>query len=258
MLALVIRLGWNRRVLALSAVALAAYTVSLAPWYYRNYAHYNVLIFTSIANQNLLIYNVGSIEARRQGISWDEAKDRLWLEYQSRLDDLDVANPNQAQISAIMGEIAVWHILADPASALLYQTADLLNAFRPGYSMAMLLLRDSAEAFGREVQVGNLEVIADAAAHEYVVFGLMTVYYAVVYLGVIMGGAILIWRRQWYTLVICGLISFWFIYQPGIAGNARFRAPIEGLLALLAAVGLLWIRAQVARLRPGDRVQRIT
>jgi hypothetical protein len=147
-----------------------------------------------------------------------------------------------------MGDLAVEHILASPLAALRYQTTDMLNSLRPGFSMAMLLLRDDAKSFGDEVQSGNLDVIAASASYEILVFALMALYYAILYLALALGGALLLWHRQSWALVICGLIPLWFIYLPGSAGNARFRAPIEGLLALVAAVGLVWAGQMLSRL----------
>jgi hypothetical protein len=49
---------------------------------------------------------------------------------------------------------------------------------------------------------------------------------------------ILFSRRSWLVLILCGLIPLWFIYVPGVAGNARFRAPVEGLITLIGGVAL--------------------
>lgn len=241
LLATAVRLGWNRRTFVLLLTMVLVYVISMSPWYLRNYGHYQTVVLSSLASHNLFIYNVGSIEAHRQGISWREAKDQLWAELEQRLAELNITNPNEVQTSQVMDRLAIEHILADPLSAAFYQVTDMINSLRPGYSMAAILTRDDPNDLGGEVQSGNLEAIVDSAPLELVIFGLMTIYYGVLYIATAIGGLLLVYRRQWYILILCGLTPLWFMFQAGIAGNARFRAPVEGLLSLIAAAGLVWV-----------------
>jgi len=62
----------------------------------------------------------------------------------------------------------------------------------------------------------------------------------------VVGGFRLLKRRDWFALALLGLTILWFLYLPGKAGNARFRTPVEGHMALLAALGLSGIIRRVA------------
>src|SRR5450432_524609 len=142
MLALVMHYGWQRRALLLAFTMLMSFAVTLAPWFYRNYLDFHSLIFSSLANSNLLIYNVGSVEAQRQHITWREGKDQLWQELTVEIIKHGTTPLNASEMSGLMGSLAIKHILAHPLDAFIYQTLDLSNSFRPGYSTLGLLLED--------------------------------------------------------------------------------------------------------------------
>jgi hypothetical protein len=137
-----------------------------------------------------------------------------------------------------MGEVAIEYIREHPFDSFIYQFLDMSNSLRPGYSMVTLLLRDDASEFGRAIQAGNLSVVLQAPMPDKLLYLLVTIYYFAFYCLIAIGLMILMWQRSWLILVVCGLTSFWFMYAPGAAGNARFRVPVEGLLAIVAAVGL--------------------
>lgn len=231
-------LKWSRRAFSLSVILLLAFVATVAPWLYRNYSYFDTPIFTSIGNQNLLFYNISSIEAQRQNISWDRARKELWDEFGRRLDQ-EYTKPNAANESSIAGKLAREHILRHPLDAVVYQTLDLLNTLRPGYSMLALILRDRGqEEVGLKVQEGDLNVLLDGNAYEVIAYVGMTVYYLLLYITVGIGSIAIAARRNVTTLILIGLTTFYFLYLPGKAGNARFRAPLEGYLALAGAVGL--------------------
>lgn len=241
-----LRLGRTRTMMAAVSVALAVYVLALAPWYARNYSHFRALIFSSLGNQNLLIYNVASIEAQRQGISWREAKDQLWAEFEAERAARDIELANEAQMSSIMGEIAVRHIAADPASAAIYQALDSLNTLRPGYSFMSIFLRPSGSDLGQQVQAGELDAVLSAPPGERAVYVSMTAFYGLMYLMASWGALRLLWARRWFELTLLVVLPFSLLIQAGIAGNARFRAPVEGALAMLAAWGW-WALADTVR-----------
>ncbi len=243
MAVVLIRQGVNRRAVGLALVMCATFVLTLLPWYIRNYVQYRAVIFTSLANSNLLIYNVGSIEAQRQHISWADAKQQLWEEFAQRLAAMGNPKLDFAQTSALEGDIAIHHILAHPVDAFVYQSLDMINSFRPGYNMTTLLLHDQV------IDANNLDTVRNASLLEKLIYAFITVYYVALYALIALGLLCLVYQRNWAALVACGLISFWFLYLPGSAGNARFRAPVEGLLALVAAVGAGWLATRVEKIR---------
>jgi hypothetical protein len=149
-----------------------------------------------------------------------------------------------------MGAVAKEYIREHPFDSFIYQSLDMSNSLRPGYSMVTLLLSDDAREFGRAIQAGNLSVVLQAPMPDKLIYLLFTIYYFAFYSLIAIGLIILIWRRSWLILAVCGLTSFWFMYAPGAAGNARFRAPVEGLLAIIAAVGLWLILNRTKLIHP--------
>ncbi len=239
-LALLANTGWSRRGAGRALTILIVCAAALAPWFYRNYTHFDQVVFTSIGNQNLLFYNVSSIEAHRQNISWDAAKDQLWREYGRRL-DAKYTDPSPADESSLAAELAREHIARHPFEAVLYQTVDAFNVFRPGYSMTNLILHDDGQDVGQEVQAGNLGILLDKRPYEIAIYAGLTVYYLLLYGMVGVGSVVLLWRRNWTHLLLIGLTLAYFLYLPGRAGNARFRAPLEGQLAIVGAVGIVQV-----------------
>ena len=79
------------------------------------------------------------------------------------------------------------------------------------------------------------------------VYIFITGYYVLFYILIALGTILTVRNRNWLALIIGLLIPIWFLYLPGIAGNARFRAPVEGLLTLIAAVAIIWIGERLRR-----------
>lgn len=257
LLALLVKLNWSRRGFALGGIMLLGFLATVAPWFYRNYTHFNAFMFTSIGNQNLLLYNVASIEAQRQNIDWRIAKKQLTEEYLQRLEqEYDI--PTLAGRNSVAGKLVLEHISRHPFEAFLYQTLDMINLFRPGYSMTSLLLSDDGQQIGNEVQAGNLEVLLDGQTFELASYAILTIYYLALYIAVFFGTAQMLLQRNSVILLLIGLTTLYFLYLPGKAGNARFRAPVEGYLAIIGAVGLIeiiWekgLRSIKSVFHPGD------
>jgi 4-amino-4-deoxy-L-arabinose transferase-like glycosyltransferase len=247
MLAAIIQLKRTRRALLYSGILGLTFIATLAPWYYRNYVHYQSIIFTSLANDNLLNYNITSIEAHRQKISWNKARQQIWTETGVRMEAAGLTSPNDAQTSQFLGQLALEHILAHPVDAFLYQSVDILNSFRPGYSLITLLLRNNPENFGDETSGDSIGTLLTSPFPLNAIYILLTAYYALLYILLLVGYISSLQNRAWLLLIVSGLIPLWFMYLPGGAGNARFRAPVEGLLSLAAAAGIVWIWNRVKR-----------
>lgn len=252
LLALWLGRGLNWRTLAQGGAAAALFGAMLLPWYLHNYAVTQGVIFSSIGSFNLLTYNVASVEAQRLNRPYGEVRDALIAEYRARAAARGIAQPNPAQESAIMQEIALEKIAAHPLEAALYQTLDTLNLLRPGYSFAMLVLRDESVEFGANVQQGDLVVFSSLNALEWGVVAAMTAYYGLLYPAFALGVLRLIWQRRAALFVLLVGSSAWLLFSAGYAGNARFRAPVEGILCAVAALGLCWLWEvwRTRRMRP--------
>jgi hypothetical protein len=56
-----------------------------------------------------------------------------------------------------------------------------------------------------------------------------------------------------WLVLLCGITVLYFIVIPGAAGQARFRIPIEPMLASMAGFGWLYLRG-ILRRAPIKRV----
>ena len=65
----------------------------------------------------------------------------------------------------------------------------------------------------------------------------------------LVGLVVLLTRKKWMEVILLVLIPALLLYLPGIASNARFRAPVEPFLAILAALGLDAILSLLRRRR---------
>ncbi|MFC1960395.1 ArnT family glycosyltransferase [Chloroflexota bacterium] len=234
----------RRKAVLVSGTILAVFLIGVLPWYFRNYMLSGVSTFSSISGGNLLIYNVGAVEARRQGISLREARDQLWVEFDRRMADLNYETYNNAEAAIIQQQIAFEHILEHPVQSALFQSTAALNSLRPGYSTIMLLLHlpgHDLVSFRYRMWQGDMSALQDLALFEGAVVLLVTLYYGCLYGLTLIGGVLLIKRRRWDAILLFGLTAFWFLYAPGDAGNSRFRVPVEGIFALVAAVGAVWL-----------------
>jgi hypothetical protein len=146
-----------------------------------------------------------------------------------------------------MGAYARRLILAHPVQFVFYNGLDALNGFRPGYSYLLRLFwaDDVTDDPIHQFQHGGLAGALDALRSQHIVILLaelgMTAYTLAVIALAGVGGLTLLLRRRWRSVCLLGLIPAILLYLPGIASNARFRAPAEPFLAALAAIALGWL-----------------
>lgn len=208
-------------------------------WVGRNAAHFGAFSMSAIEDVNLYYYNAASLEAHRQGIPIDEAR--------ARLDErLEAMPPGESRWpGAQMGALARELIAAHPLAFAWYNGVDALNGLRPGFSYMLLLFGDTATidnpirifrsgdiaASLRALPTGSLPLLALAA---YLVAATAAL------IGLALAGVVVLAvRRRWLALVLAGLTPAILLYLPGVASNARFRAPAEPFLALLAAAAIV-------------------
>ncbi len=58
---------------------------------------------------------------------------------------------------------------------------------------------------------------------------------AVLLVGTVLGLVILLWRRQWSTLLLLGGLLFYFVLATQAVGLERFRVPVLGIQAVIIA-----------------------
>ncbi len=240
-----LRRGW------LHALALAAgFLLAAGPWMARNAAIYGRFALTTISGYNLFYYNAASLEAHRLGIPVEEARRRLNTELEAR------PAPDSAWPGAAEGALARETILAHPLAFAWHNGVDALNGLRPGFSFMLGLFGRGSE-LGDPVSrfmTGDIGEIAAAMRGQAGAILLLEGYMALHTAGLIAFSLIgvigLAARRDWAALILLGLIPALLLYLPGLASNARFRAPVEPFLAVAAAAGLLAVQRAIRRRPP--------
>jgi hypothetical protein len=228
-----LRRAW-RHALAL----LVGFTLLAGAWMARNYSYFERFSLSIVGDLNLYYYNAASLEAHRLGIPLDEAR--------ARLDEQLAGWPVEGDPwpAASQGALARAAILAHPIAFAWYNALDALNGFRPGFSFLLGLfnqsadLRETVAAFMSGNIPAALEALRTQAALILALEGYLLLFTAALAALSLVGLAVLLIRKKWMEVILLALIPALLLYLPGIASNARFRAPVEPFLALLAALGL--------------------
>lgn len=249
-------------------VLLASASIVVAPWVIRNGQKTGRYIISTASEHNIYLYDAATVLASEKSITIPQARDSMMAEAQARFGPIDTTD--EATMWQKLSAVARPHFFRRPALAapvwLFGVFADFLNPISVGpllihagsspapgsanllqSSLALLAKGKVTQAFSTawRVRVGGaplfiLVVLACAA-----LFNLILIWF---------GFASLFLRRTrslfWLLLPI-----LYFTLVTGTVGDARFRAPIEPLLCLFAAVALTRPpRASAARLQdpPAD------
>jgi hypothetical protein len=235
-----------------SCILLACASIVVAPWVIRNGRNTGRYIISTASEHNVYLYDAATVLASEKRITIPEARDMMMAEATARFGRVDTTD--EATMWQKLAAVARPHLLRKPAIAapvwLFGVAADFLNPISVGpllihsgaspaagsanllqSSLALLVKGRITEAFSTawRVRVGGapqfiLVVLACAA-----LFNLILIWF---------GFASLFLRRTrdlfWLLLPI-----LYFTMVTGTVGDARFRAPIEPLLCLFAAVALV-------------------
>jgi hypothetical protein len=232
-------------------ILLACASVVVAPWIIRNGRTTGRYIISTASEHNMYLYDAATVVAAEKGITIPQARDLMMAEAQKKFGSIDTAD--EATMWQKLAAVARPHFFRRPALAapvwLFGVAADFLNPISVGpllihagsspaagstnllqSSLALLVKGKVTQAFSTawRVRVGGaplfiLVVLACAA-----LFNLILIWF---------GFASLFLRRSrglfWLLLPI-----LYFTLLTGTVGDARFRAPIEPLLCIFAAVAL--------------------
>lgn len=216
-----------------------AFMLPVGGWMARNNSYYDRYSLTVIGDLNLFYYNAASLEAHYNDISIDEARERL----NERLAN----TPGDGTRWPANRQAAIAHevIYSHPLAFAWYNGVDALNGLRPGFSFMLKLVNHVDDDYDpiRVFMGGDLPAMLDTLRSQAVVIALIELYMllfvGVLVVGACAGAVILLIRRRWVEMIMLGLIPALLLYLPGLASNARFRAPTEPLLAILAAITLV-------------------
>jgi 4-amino-4-deoxy-L-arabinose transferase-like glycosyltransferase len=232
---------WLARAIRHGAALILPFMLLAGSWMTRNAVCFGHFSMSTIGGVNLYYYNAASLEAHRLGISLDESRTTL----AERLAAQPPADPDWP--SDTMGAYARRLILAHPVRFAFYNGLDALNGLRPGFSYMLRLFRreDATDNPIDQFRHGGLSGALDALRGQHTKLLLaalgMTAYTLTMVALAAVEGLTLLLRRRLLAACLLVLIPAILLYLPGIASNARFRAPAEPFLAALAAIALGWL-----------------
>jgi 4-amino-4-deoxy-L-arabinose transferase-like glycosyltransferase len=238
------RLAW----LALVPVLAAGLTV--APWFARNHRVFGRAMLSTAAEHNLFLYNAATVVAVAEQVSVAGARDLMQAEARARFGTLD--STDEAGYWARLGVVARGRLARHPLLAAATQLAGFAANFAVPLSIGPLLVHTGAppsadhhvmqQAVGL-VTRGRLAEAWQVVRHDrlglagplfWVWFGLGTLHLGLllVLAGVGLGSQ----RRRQVAWLLLPVLYFTLLTGP--VGEARFRAPVEPALAVIAAGGL--------------------
>jgi 4-amino-4-deoxy-L-arabinose transferase-like glycosyltransferase len=245
----------DRRVsLWMPLVPLACASIVVMPWVVRNGRATGRYIVSTAAEHNLYLYNAAAIVAADKGVTLVKARDSMFREAQARFASLD--STDEASFWQDLSKVAWQHVAGRPWLALETSAIGFLGSFVLPISVRPLLVHSGAGTnpdYGPNPHVAQEAVRLLARGHvassvrlvwherlENVPgFVLGALLAASLFQVLLMASAVvgLLVRRSrgllWLLLPI-----LYFTLTTGPLGDARFRAPVEPLLAVLAAAGL--------------------
>jgi 4-amino-4-deoxy-L-arabinose transferase-like glycosyltransferase len=245
------RFATHRSSLIAPIVFLACASVVVAPWIIRNGSKTGRYIISTASEHNIYLYDAATVLAAEKGITIPQARDLMMNEAQAKFGRIDTTD--EATMWQKLAAVARPHLLRKPALAapvwLFGVAADFLNPISVGpllihagsspapgsanllqSSLALLAKGRVTQAFTKawQVRVGGVPLFILVVLACAALFNLILIWF---------GFASLFLPRT-RSLLWLLLPILYFTLLTGTVGDARFRAPIEPLLCLFAAVAL--------------------
>jgi hypothetical protein len=244
---------------ALVPVACAAIVVT--PWVVRNHAASGRYVVSTISDRSIYLYTAATVLASERRTTLDVARDSMLAEAQRRFGPLDTAD--EATLWPALSRVAQAHLVRRPLPFAKVMLAGFAGNYIIPISVGPLLVHSgAAEAVAARSHVmqnalgallkGRVAEALRAAWQTRIValppFArgalLVALLFNVVLMALVVFSLVAGRTRGLYWLLLPVL---YFTLLTGPVGEARFRAPIEPLLCLVAAAAL------VSRGRPAQR-----
>jgi 4-amino-4-deoxy-L-arabinose transferase-like glycosyltransferase len=242
----------RREALAAPLLLIAASSLVILPWIARNYRSAGFAGLSTAAQHNLFLYNAATVLAAEKGITLDQARDTMQAEAYSRFGALDTTD--EAGYWTRLASVAGRVYRQRPLRAALVQASGFAMTVLTPLSLQPLLSHCGASGleeapphvmqnalrllvsgrFGAAATLAWRGRIALLPPFALVLLTLASLHLLALLLGVL---AALVRRRAGTTAWLL-LPILYFTLLPGPVGEARFRAPIEPLLCVMAAAGL--------------------
>ncbi len=231
-------------------VPLVCALVVVLPWITRNGRLTGRYIISTAGEHNLFLYNAATVVAAERNMTLAQARDAMRHEALETFGTLDTTN--EAEFWQRLGTIARHHVLRYPLAAAKVQALGFTANFASPISIQPLMIHSGAGLFGQAhlfqravglLSRGQVKAAVRLAWNERL--GRLGVFAAVVLIGsslflliLIVFGLIGLFHKSgrgllWLLLPVC-----YFTMLTGPVGEARFRAPVEPILAVFAAIGI--------------------
>ncbi len=254
----VARWRWKRIAAVFLLIAVPS-LVLVGGWQLRNYCVSGSAEFSHMRGHNLLWYRGAGIVALRDGISIDEAREKIedWL---PDVEGWTTAEQCDLYAREGMALIRRYPILFVKMQAR--ETADLLLA--PAQVLLVRYLTGTelkASPFGDAFRLAPREYASKWVIGKPALFAAFV--YEMAYLAVLYGCALYaLWRivrsereRLACHLFVWGVILYFVIISAGPEAHSRFRIPFMPLLVMYAGMSLnrLWDRIKALRSKEAER-----
>jgi 4-amino-4-deoxy-L-arabinose transferase-like glycosyltransferase len=234
---------WRRGLVA-STIFVAAFAITLAPWFVRNYRVFGVANFSGIQGVNMLLINAAYLEADRLGLSVEEVEPALEREAEEIAARLGL---NDAQRFQVYQSLGLRKIFAHPIRYAWVHLKGILPALLDNNVRDLSYFRGGERTFfgARDLLIagGPLAALRRVLASEHrgplLLFALTTLFQLLVY-ALALGGAVILWRQG--LRLEAGLLVVTIAYllvMTAPAGSVRFRFPAMPYIDLLAGLGVV-------------------
>jgi 4-amino-4-deoxy-L-arabinose transferase-like glycosyltransferase len=223
--------GWKRGLAMGLAIAVGTALI-VVPWSLRNLSAHRRFAFSGVGERTFFNFNVAEVKAQAEGTTRNQAASELGTSGSDLADSLQIIARYPVPFLMEQGK-GVFRTLLGLEAGSWARLFGLPEGIRGGLGVVSSILEgDSALAVSRlksvlvNPQTGPfLALVSSAEVLSLLLYGLTAVF-------LLRGGAKGDWGIQlllWTAVVL--------VVLPGAAGQARFRTPIEPLLAVLAAGG---------------------
>jgi len=238
----------------LALLPLACASIVVLPWMVRNGRSTGRYIISTASEHNLYLYNAAAVVAADKGTTLEAARDSMYASAKQEYGPLD--SLDEASFWQSLGRVGAEELGRRPLLALKTSLVGLAGNVLLPLSLRPLLVHTGAgtnasfdsgshvaqEAvklatrgrIGEAVGLVCRERLARLPLAAAIVLIAAALFHALLLLGAFIGLFLRDGRRLlWLLLPVA-----YFLCLTGPMGDARFRAPVEPLIALFAAVGL--------------------
>ena len=233
-------------------ILLACAAIVVAPWVIRNGSLTGRYIISTASEHNVFLYDAATVLASEKGITVPQARDLMMAEAKARFGSVDTTD--EATMWQKLAAVARPHLLSRPAVTAPIWLMGVVADFLSPISVGPLLIHSGASpgAGGLNLFQSSLALLAkgrvkqafstawQARVGSATLLILVVLALAVLFnLVLILSALASLFLRRTRGLLWLLLPILYFTLVTGTVGDARFRAPIEPLLCLFAAVALV-------------------